>query len=120
MSRKFFAVHRETGVRWTPDPRYTKQYLVMYDSGYLAVVTEQRFSGTTIEPLNTKTWRKVLQGQEDVPTPKTKPFRKETCTHCGGTGKRMEIVDHDFNYNTVWGEVNCMSCDGEGFKITYL
>lgn len=121
MSRKFFAVHRETGERWTPDPRYSKQYLVMYDSGYLAVVTQHRYEGATINPLDVKTWRKVLQGDKDAaPAPKTKPFKKETCTYCNGTGKSMEIIDHDFDYNAVLGEVSCPRCYGEGFKIIYL
>lgn len=120
MSRKFFAVDRVTGERWTPDPRQTKQYLVMYDSGYLAVVTEYRYEGSSIQPLDPKKWRKVLQGEENIPAPKTKPFKKETCTRCSGSGKTMEIVDHDFDYNTVWGEVNCMSCNGQGFKINYI
>jgi hypothetical protein len=66
MSRKFYAVDRETGARWTPRERkYEKQYLVMYDSGYLAVVTEHE-EGAHIEPLNPKVWRKVMQGEEVV------------------------------------------------------
>ena len=59
MSRKFYATRVGTGERWRPDPKYTHQYLVMYDSGYLAVVTEDFY--TSIEPLCRKTWQLEFQ-----------------------------------------------------------
>lgn len=70
MSKKFYAVHRETGERWKPDLVNNKhQYLVMYDSGYLAVVSIHKeyrdfwsihpIQETTITPLNTKIWKIV-------------------------------------------------------------
>lgn len=64
MSRKFYAINRETGERWTPEKRsyYIKQYLVMYDSGYLAVVTEHE-EGSHIVSLDHKKWVKVMQGE---------------------------------------------------------
>lgn len=70
MSRKFYAVNRETGERWVPEKRgyYTKQYLVMYDSGFLAVVTEHE-DGANIIALDPKKWSKVMQG-ETQPKPK--------------------------------------------------
>lgn len=73
MSRKFYAVNRETGERWTPNThRYTKQYLVMYDSGYLAVVSEHE-DGANIHILDPSIWKKVLQG-EDKPTTVKKEY----------------------------------------------
>ena len=57
MSKKFHAIHRETGERWAPE-KDTKEYLVMYDSGYLAVVNEDFY--TTVRPLNPKWWKIVL------------------------------------------------------------
>jgi hypothetical protein len=59
MSRKFYAINRETGERWKPkkkdSPFGYKQYLVMYDSGYLAVVTHDFY--VYIEPLDAKIWK---------------------------------------------------------------
>ena len=64
MSKKFYAVHRETGEHWKPDVKkkggtWEHQYLVMYDSGYLAVVSIDFY--THIEPLDTKLWKKVVK-----------------------------------------------------------
>ena len=61
MSKKFHAVNRETGERWKP--KYNekigrKQYLVMYDSGYIGVVTEDFY--TYISPLDPREWKIVL------------------------------------------------------------
>lgn len=61
MSRKFYAVNRETGEKWS-SKKDCKEYLVMYDSGYLAVVTEDFY--THVSPLDPKVWKKVLQGEE--------------------------------------------------------
>ena len=59
MSCKFYAVHRESGKRWKPDPAVKgKQYLMMYDTGYLAVVTEDFY--TFISPLSIKEWEVQL------------------------------------------------------------
>jgi hypothetical protein len=61
MSKKFYAVNRETKERWVPvNTNDTKQYLVMYDSGYLAVVTEIEWAGNSVKPLDTKIWVKVV------------------------------------------------------------
>jgi len=57
MSRKFHAVNRFTGEKWKPETQAGKQYLVMYDSGYLAVVTQDFY--TSIEPLDYHIWKKV-------------------------------------------------------------
>lgn len=56
MSRKFWAINRATGERWKPEIKSSgvHQYLVMYDSGYLAVVTEDFY--TYITPLDAKEW----------------------------------------------------------------
>lgn len=58
MSRKFYAVNRETGERWKSDPSYN-EYLVMYDSEYLAVVTDTFYM--TMRPLDPKIWKKVVK-----------------------------------------------------------
>lgn len=120
MSKKFYAENRETGQRWIKDPRQMHQYLVMYDSGYLAVVTEYRYEGSSITPLDTKVWKTVLKGEGAVPpVPKTPPQTKTTCPSCDGEGQTSEIIDHDYNYNSVWGKCECMRCNGTGFLITY-
>jgi len=60
LSKKFYAVNKATGKRWKPDKeRYEHQYLVMYDSGYLAVVTYDFY--VSIEPLDLKIWEKVMK-----------------------------------------------------------
>ncbi len=61
MSRKFKAVNRITGEEWKPSGNYKRTYLVMYDSGYLAVVKEDGWGGTFISPLDPKEWMVVHQ-----------------------------------------------------------
>lgn len=57
MAKKFHAEHKETGERWKPDLNtYTHQYLVLYDSGKLAVVSENFY--THIQPLSNE-WKLV-------------------------------------------------------------
>lgn len=58
MSKKFYAENRITGDKWKP-AKNTKQYLVMYDSGYLGVVTEDFY--TYICPLSSKEWKIVVK-----------------------------------------------------------
>ena len=60
MSKKFWAENRETGERWKPSGNYEREYLVMWDSGYLAIVKQNYY--TYIEKLNTKIWKKVVRG----------------------------------------------------------
>jgi len=64
MSRKFYAINRETGERWRPDPNAKKQFLVMYDSGYLAEVEFIPRNGYNITPLDPKIWEKVVREAE--------------------------------------------------------
>lgn len=59
MSKKFWAENRQTGERWKPSGDYQKEYLVMYDSGYLAVVKEDYYQ--YVSPLDTKVWKKVIK-----------------------------------------------------------
>lgn len=63
MSRKFYVVNRESGKRWTPDPYKTahniNQYLVMYDTGYCAVVEVDY--NTYIKPLDPEKWEVVTK-----------------------------------------------------------
>lgn len=63
MSRKFWAVHRETGQRWKP-VEAKKHFLVMYDSGYLAEVRNLDYSGMHITPLDPAIWETVYQEKE--------------------------------------------------------
>jgi len=56
MSRKFYAVNRETGDRWTPNPKSPDDYLMMYDSGYLAVVSFDGFY-THVTKLDPSIWK---------------------------------------------------------------
>lgn len=58
MSRKFYAVNRITKERWKP-ANGVKEYLMMYDSGYLAVVKEDFY--TYIVPLDPKIWETVVK-----------------------------------------------------------
>ena len=67
MSRLFYAVNRETGERWKPSSKIDryyggprKQYLMMYDSGYFAVVSDYGYAGRSISDLCTKTWKIVF------------------------------------------------------------
>lgn len=64
MSKKFYAVNRETGEKWKPVKsvgweQSPHQYLVMFDSGYLAVVTQDFYSHIT--PLDPKIWQTVIK-----------------------------------------------------------
>jgi len=60
MSRLFYAVNRETGERWQPtrDSEW-EEYLVMYDSGYIATVESNGWE-TSVIPLCSKTWKVVF------------------------------------------------------------
>ena len=62
MSKKFYAINRETGERWKPNVSAginIRHYLVMYDSGYLAEVKEDFY--TYITPLDNKTWEIIIK-----------------------------------------------------------
>ena len=61
MSRKFWAVNRQTGEKWKPA---RGEYLVMYDSGYLAVVDGVYWEGQYVVPLNPKEWECVHKFKE--------------------------------------------------------
>ena len=60
MSRKFYAVNRYTGERWKPRPE-CKEYLMLWDSGYPAVVQESGWDGVFITALDPKTWKLVMK-----------------------------------------------------------
>lgn len=55
MSKKFFAVHRETGEKWRPSEK--GQYLIMYDTGLLGVVSPYSPGLNSIIPLDNTVWR---------------------------------------------------------------
>ena len=75
MSKQFYAENRETGERWKPK-QGVKQYLVMYDSGFLAEVTEDFY--TYVKPLNPQYWRTVI--------------RRPLTTRVKADGERSETV----------------------------
>lgn len=60
MSKKFTAINRETGEQWKPR-KDKKEFLVMYDSGYLAVICDNGWDGNSINPLDAKVWRKEVK-----------------------------------------------------------
>lgn len=60
MSKKFYAVNRETGDKWKSKGSY-KQYLIMYDSGYLGVVDKSDPYYMSITPLDPKIWKRVIK-----------------------------------------------------------
>ena len=60
VSTKFYAVNKESGERWRSS-EHEKQFLVMYDSGYLGVVTKIPWNGSDIKPLDTKVWSVVIK-----------------------------------------------------------
>lgn len=61
MSKKFYAINRKTGEKWKKpkDSSYDHEYLVLYDSGYAAVVRQEFY--THIEPLDPKEWKVVMK-----------------------------------------------------------
>jgi hypothetical protein len=61
MSRLFYAVNRETGERWKNDSNLCEggAFLVLYDSGYAAVVSSDGWY-THISPLCNKTWKIIF------------------------------------------------------------
>jgi len=60
MSKKFHAVNRKTGEKWKPSSTSHHQYLVMYDSGYLAVVNDAPYE-CWVTTLDVKEWKKVMK-----------------------------------------------------------
>ena len=63
MAKKFKAVNRISGETWKPQKIYAgKQYLMLYDSGYAAVVTEDFYIMVT--PLNPKEWEVVFRDEK--------------------------------------------------------
>lgn len=65
MSKKFYAVNRETGEKWKRTSGIVKEYLVMYDSGYLGVVRDDGYL-RYISPLDAKLWKVVHKQQKLV------------------------------------------------------
>jgi len=67
MSKKFYAVHRETGERWKPckDSSTEHEYIVMYDTGYFAVVKDYGWDGLTIQALDTKVWKVIWKDKDE-------------------------------------------------------
>lgn len=63
MSKKFYAVDRLTGKRWEPKIDYegNTEFLMMYDSGYLAVVKDCGYDGHSVKPLDNSKWKTVIK-----------------------------------------------------------
>jgi len=58
MSKKFYAINRDTGERWKS--KKEDEYLVMYDTGMLAVV-DSSYGYTSIIKLNTNIWKMIVK-----------------------------------------------------------
>ena len=63
MATKFYAINRQTKERWKRNKRYKKgkQFLMMFDSGYLAVVSNNDWEGMSVIPLDPKIWKTVIK-----------------------------------------------------------
>ena len=59
MASKFYAINRVTNEKWKPEDN-NKQYLVMYDSGKLAIITEDFY--IYIKPLDFKIYKPIFKG----------------------------------------------------------
>lgn len=60
MAKKFYAVNKHSGERWKKNDNIEgRQYLVLYDSGYAAVVRE--YFDTYITPLDPGIWTVVVK-----------------------------------------------------------
>ena len=58
MSKKFYAINKITGDKWKPELN-KKQWLMMYDTGYLAVVEHDFYMYVT--PLSPEEWTTVIK-----------------------------------------------------------
>ena len=56
MSKKFYAINPKTGERWKSNGN---NFLIMYDTGNLAVVTQEWY--TEVTPLDTKIWKTEIK-----------------------------------------------------------
>ncbi len=59
MGKIFKLVKRDTKEPFKPDKRYKRHYVVLYDSGYAAIVVEDFY--TTITPADPKEWEIVYK-----------------------------------------------------------
>jgi len=71
VSKKFYAVNRETGKRWEPSTigmgffcGAKKSFLMMYDTGFLAEVVDNGYD-VYITPLDNKVWKCVVKDNMD-------------------------------------------------------
>ena len=66
VSRIFWAENRGNGKRWMPalSSVVLNEYLVLYDSGKLAIVTDCGYSGTIVSPLDSKVWKLVFRNED--------------------------------------------------------
>ena len=64
MSKKFYAVNRETGKKWEPKTGMEKEFLVMYDSGYLGVVRDDGYL-QYVTPLDIRLWKTVIKLEDN-------------------------------------------------------
>ena len=65
MSSKFYAVNKETGERWNSkrdsSSYCTEAFLIMYDSGCLAVAEYVPYEGFSLKSLDTSKWKPVFK-----------------------------------------------------------
>ena len=64
MSKKFYAVHRETGEKWKPAQKL--HFPVMYDTGYFAECKYYSYAGYSITPLDMSVWKIVWKRKDEA------------------------------------------------------
>lgn len=62
MSKKWRVIEKETGLPWKSEEKDRHQFLVMYDSGYVAVVTDAGWDGHYFDKLDMKKYKIVMKG----------------------------------------------------------
>ena len=108
MSKKFYAVNRETGERWKPsviDMGFfcgeKKSFLMMYDTGFLAEVVDDGYNNY-ITPLDTKVWECVVK--DNIKNCKTYHH------HAGSAGESYQKRIVEFHF---------LNCPDEYLKAIY-
>lgn len=109
-NNRFFAINK-LGNYWFKDPKFKDQFLALKEDGTLLVVTDLKDYGYTVKSLNDFT-------KTDVPpTKKQLTYSMVKCSWCSGYGKVHEIVDHDYEGNSVYDYDMCNNCNGSGLEL---
>lgn len=105
---KFWAKNKLTKEYWNADPAYRNQILAQDSNGQLIVLTDMHRENWSISYLENYEITTI------EPTETIKEVEKIECPTCRGSGKVMEIVDHDADCNSVWDHRQCWRCHGTG------